>query len=84
MDKFSKDFGGLGSQDDFDLLSLGFFPGEEAPAGEEEDDGEPKINPLHDMDSLEFLLWVEEEAQREIDRRKADAQKEEPAQPPKP
>ena len=83
MDKFSKDFGNLGSQDDFDLLSLGFSLGEEEPAGEEADD-EPKINPLHDMDSLEFLLWVEEEAQREITRRKAEAQKEESAQPPKP
>ncbi len=83
MDKFSKDFGNLGSQDDFDLLSLGFSLGEEEPAGEEADD-EPKINPLHDMDSLEFLLWVEEEAQREIARRKAEAQKEESAQPPKP
>ena len=83
MDKFSKDFGNLGSQDDCDLLSLGFSLGEEEPAGEEDDD-EPKINPLHDMDSLEFLLWVEEEAQREIARRKAEAQKEESAQPPKP
>ena len=61
MDQFSKDFGGLHSPDDFDLLSLGLVPGQEEQA-ETADQDEPRINPLHDMDSLEFLLWVEQEA----------------------
>ena len=55
MDQFSKDFGGLHSPDDFDLLSLGLVPGQEEQA-ETADQDEPRINPLHDMDSLEFLL----------------------------
>lgn len=58
MDQFSKDFGGLHSPDDFDLLSLGLVPGQEEQA-ETADQDEPRINPLHDMDSLEFLIWVE-------------------------
>lgn len=65
MDQFSKDFGGLHSPDDFDLLSLGLVPGQEEQA-ETADQDEPRINPLHDMDSLEFLLWVEQEAEREM------------------
>ena len=72
MDQFSKDFGGLHSPDDFDLLSLGLVPGQE----------EPRINPLHDMDSLEFLLWVEQEAEREMARRKGQAAEPAPAQSP--
>ena len=32
MDQFSKDFGGLHSPDDFDLLSLGLVPGQEEQA----------------------------------------------------
>ena len=67
MDQFSKDFGGLHSPDDFDLLSLGLVPGQEEQA-ETADQDEPRINPLHDMDSLEFLLWVEQEAEREMAR----------------
>lgn len=70
MDKFPKDFGLMSSSDDFDLLTLG-FPLEEESLSPEEEDGEPKINPLHDMDSLEFHLWVEQEAEKEIARRKA-------------
>ena len=72
MDQFSKDFGGLHSPDDFDLLSLGLVPGQEEQA-ETADQDEPRINPLHDMDSLEFLLWVEQEAEREMARRKGQA-----------
>ena len=56
--------GGLSSLDDFDLLSLGLLPQEE----------EPRINPLHDMDSLEFLLWAEEGARAQIARKKAQQQ----------
>ena len=76
MDEFSKNFGGLSSPDDFDLLSLGLIPDQEEPELPEES---PAINPLHDMDSLEFLLWIEEEAEKEIARRKAAEQPEAPA-----
>ena len=43
MDQFSKDFGGLHSPDDFDLLSLGLVPGQEEQA-ETADQDEPRIN----------------------------------------
>ena len=81
MYHFSKDFGGLHSPDDFDLLSLGLVPGQEEQA-ETADQDEPRINPLHDMDSLEFLLWVEQEAEREMARRKGQAAEPAPAQSP--
>ena len=81
MDQFSKDFGGLHSPDDFDLLSLGLVPGQEEQA-ETADQDEPRITPLHDMDSLEFLLWVEQEAEREMARRKGQAAEPAPAQSP--
>lgn len=73
MDQFPKGTGGFSTQDDFDLLSLGIIPDEEepAPAEDAEGEGEPRINPIHDMDSVEFLLWVEEGARQEIARRKA-------------
>ncbi len=71
MEKFPENFGDLHSADDFDLLSLGFLPQDEQP--ELEEDKEPRINPLHDMDSLEFLLWVEQEATRELERRAKQA-----------
>ena len=65
--------GGLSSPDDFDLLSLGLLPQEEEPE-EEPPEEEPQINPLHDMDSLEFLLWAEEGARAQIARKKAQQQ----------
>lgn len=68
MDKFPDGVSGLHSPDDFDLLSLGILPQEEEPEPAA-DDEEPRINPLHDMDSVEFLLWVEQEAARELERR---------------
>ncbi len=68
MDKFPDGVSGLHSPDDFDLLSLGILPQEEEPEPPA-DDEEPRINPLHDMDSVEFLLWVEQEAARELERR---------------
>jgi hypothetical protein len=74
MDKFPNDMDLMSSADAFDLASLGFefgqLPQEEAQDGE---DDEPRINPLHDMDSLDFYLWVEEEAAKEVARRKAQA-----------
>lgn len=72
--------GGLSSMDDFDLLSLGLLPQEEEPQ-EETSEEEPRINPLHDMDSLEFLLWAEEGARAQIARKKAQAQKREDSKP---
>lgn len=58
-----------------------WFPGQEEQA-ETADQDEPRINPLHDMDSLEFLLWVEQEAEREMARRKGQAAEPAPEQFP--
>lgn len=77
MDKFPDGVSGLHSPDDFDLLSLGILPQEEEPEPAA-DDEEPRINPLHDMDSVEFLLWVEQEAARELERRSKKNAVEEP------
>lgn len=82
MEKFPDGVTGLHSPDDFDLLSLGILPQEEEPEPEDEDD-EPRINPLHDMDSLEFLLWVEQEAAREQARRAKEKEASAPAKDPK-
>ena len=65
--------GGLSSLDDFALLSLGLLPQAEAPQ-EGPPEGDPRSNPLHDMDSLEFLLWAEEGARAQIARKKAQQQ----------
>ena len=81
MDKFPDGVTGLHSPDDFDLLSLGILPQEEEPEPAEEDE-EPRINPLHDMDSLEFLLWVEQEAAREQARRAKEKETAAPAKDP--
>ena len=42
MDQFSKDFGGLHSPDDFDLLSLGLVPGQEEQAETAADQPPPR------------------------------------------
>ena len=66
-DRF-QNLGSLASMDDFDLASLGLtLPGKDEPEEEEE----PTINPLHDMDSLDFHLWMEEEVDKELMRRMA-------------
>ncbi len=60
--------------DAFDLAALGFrAPGEEGEvdAAPEADDGTPRIPPAHDMDSLDFFLWMEEEVDKEQARRQA-------------
>lgn len=82
MEKFPDGVTGLHSPDDFDLLSLGILPQEEEPEPEDEDD-EPRINPLHDMDSLEFLLWIEQEATREQVRRAKEKGGSTPTEDPK-
>ena len=81
MDKFPDGVTGLHSPDDFDLLSLGILPQEEEPEPEGEDE-EPRINPLPDMDSLEFLLWIEQEAAREQARRAKEKGTSAPAKDP--
>ena len=63
-------FSGFFSADDFDLATMGLAQPED-PVEEE-----PEINPLHDMDSIEFHLWMVEEAENESERRKAIAAKE--------
>lgn len=63
-------FSGFFSSDDFDLATMGLAQPEE-PETEE-----PEINPLHDMDSIEFHLWMVEEAEKEAERRKAAAAQE--------
>lgn len=40
-------------------------------AAPEADDGTPRIPPAHDMDSLDFFLWMEEEVDKEQARRQA-------------
>lgn len=66
-DRF-QNLGSLSSMDDFDLASLGLvLPGKDEPDEPEE----PTINPLHDMDSLDFHLWMEEEVDKELMRRMA-------------
>lgn len=58
----------ISSMDDFDLASLGLIlPTEDEP----EEEQVPAINPLHDMDSLDFHLWMEEEVDKERMRRLA-------------
>ncbi len=59
--------------DAFDLAALGFMAlgEEEEDAAPEADDGTPRIPPAHDMDSLDFFLWMEEEVDKEQARRQA-------------
>lgn len=63
----------LASMDDFDLalLGLGSLPQDEEP----DEDAEPTISPYHDIDSLEFHLWMEEEVDKEAMRRLASRKK---------
>lgn len=62
------DLGALSSMDDLDLAMMGLLPAEEEPETSEES---PAVNPFHDMDSIEFHLWMEEEVDREAARRLA-------------
>lgn len=74
MDRFLPDLdrlstgSNLSSLDDFDLASLGLG----LPPQEEPQEEEPTINPLHDMDSLDFHLWMEEEVEKEARRRRGE------------
>ena len=56
------------SMDAFDLAMMGIFPtAEEEP----QENDEPTVSPFHDMDSIEFHLWMEEEVDKEAARRLA-------------
>lgn len=69
MDEFTIDFNNISSMADLDLAMMGFGAPEPEPS---EKDGEPEISPYHDMDSLEFHLWIEEEAQKTYELRQAE------------
>ena len=77
MGKNPQNLDGIFSADDLDLafLGLGLAQEEEETPAEED---EPRINPLHDMDSLDFHLWMVEEAKKEQARRQAEKQAEKP------
>ena len=71
------------SADHFDLAAMGFALAEEEAAEAEADEDEiPQINPLHDMDSLDFYLWMDEELEKEAARRKAAKAKDAASQKP--
>lgn len=76
MPKFPDDnLGDLFPADAFDLAALGFMSlGEEEEADEPETDDGPSIPPTHDMESLDFYLWMQEEVDKEQARRKAAKQ----------
>lgn len=64
------DLGDFFAADAFDLAALGLMDmdtGAELP----QDDGNPHVAPAHDMESLEFFLWMEEEVNKEQARRQA-------------
>lgn len=74
MSLFSEhDLGNLFAADDFDLAALGLMD-MDAGAQMPQDDAEPHIPPTHDMESLEFFLWMEEEVDKEQARRRAAKQ----------
>ena len=60
----------IGSIDDLDLAMMGFGLMEEEEE-ELDENGEPAVSPYHDMDSIEFHLWMEEEVDKEAMRRMA-------------
>ncbi len=69
MDDFKNlDLNALTSMDELDMAMLGLLPTEEEP---ETSDDSPAVSPFHDMDSIEFHLWMEEEVDKEAARRLA-------------
>lgn len=72
MDLKNISIGSLSSLDDLDMAMLGLLPAEE-PTEEVEKD--PSVSPYHDMDSIEFHLWMEEEVDKEAARRLAAKKK---------
>ncbi len=80
MDQFSKDFGGLHSPTISTCSPWAWFPARRSR--QRQRTRTSRGSTLHDMDSLEFLLWVEQEAEREMARRKGQAAEPAPAQSP--
>ncbi|MBR5533826.1 MAG: hypothetical protein IKU62_03180 [Ruminiclostridium sp.] len=61
----------FGSIDDLDLAMMGFNLMGQEEEEELDENGEPTVSPYHDMDSIEFHLWMEEEVDKEAMRRMA-------------
>ena len=61
----------IGCIDDLDLAMMGFGLMAEEEEEELDENGEPTVSPYHDMDSIEFHLWMEEEVDKEAMRRMA-------------
>ena len=61
----------IGCIDDLDLAMMGFGLMAEEEEEELDESGEPTVSPYHDMDSIEFHLWMEEEVDKEAMRRMA-------------
>ena len=61
----------IGTMDDLDLAMMGFGLMAEEEEEETDENGEPTVSPFHDMDSIEFHLWMEEEVDKEAMRRMA-------------
>lgn len=61
----------IGCIDDLDLAMMGFGLAVEEEEEELDENGEPTVSPYHDMDSIEFHLWMEEEVDKEAMRRMA-------------
>lgn len=61
----------IGTMDDLDLAMMGFGLMAEEEEEEVDENGEPTVSPFHDMDSIEFHLWMEEEVDKEAMRRMA-------------
>ena len=61
----------IGSIDDLDLAMMGFGLVAEEEEPEVDENGDPAVSPYHDMDSIEFHLWMEEEVDKEAMRRMA-------------
>ena len=61
------------SSDDLDLAMIEFGMGLDGMTEEPTDEGgEPRLNPLHDEDSLDFYLWIEQDVDKEAARRAAE------------
>lgn len=75
----NEDLSDLFSADAFDLATLGFMDqGLEEESMTAPEDDSPRLSPAHDMDSLEFFLWMNEEVDKEQARRQAAKKQKKP------